>query len=185
MQLTNRKSGGKVGRGFSLVELVIVIVIIGIIAAIAIPRVSRGSKGAGESSLSSNLAVVRNAVEMYATEHGGTFPGVVADGLGGAANSTAAMNSQLTVYSKSDGTCKGTRDAANGFVFGPYLRKGMPPLPVGANKGKTTVKLDITASPPPASVGTGEGWVYNQTTGDVIANANDPDDSGAKTYDQY
>src|SRR5438477_6605876 len=92
-------------RAFSLVELVIVIVIIGIIAAIAIPRVSRGSKGAGESSLSSNLAVLRNAVEMYATEHGSTFPGAVADGLGGAAASAAAMTSQLTLYSKSDGTC--------------------------------------------------------------------------------
>lgn len=185
MQFTNSKSGRKAGRGFSLVELVIVIVIIGIIAAIAIPRVSRGSKGAGESSLSSNLAVMRNALEMYATEHDSVYPGVKVDGLGGAVNTAAAALSQLTMYSKSDGACKATRDAANGFVFGPYLRRGIPPLPVGTNKGKTTMKLDVTASPPPVSVGTGEGWVYNQNTGEIIANADDNDDSGTKSYDDY
>ena len=52
----------KHNRGFTLIELLIVVAIIGIIAAIAIPRVSRGSKGAGESSLASNLAIVRNSI---------------------------------------------------------------------------------------------------------------------------
>src|SRR5918993_360471 len=62
-------------RGFSLIELVIVVVIIGIIAAIAIPRMSRGTAGAGDSALSGNLNVLRSAIELFATEHGGKFPG--------------------------------------------------------------------------------------------------------------
>jgi len=128
-------------RGFSLVELVIVIVIIGIIAAIAIPRVSRGSKGAGDSALASNLSILRNAVELYASEHGGDYPGAKGDGTN-AAGTEEALENQLTMYSKSDGTVNATYDATNGFIYGPYLRKGIPPAPVGAKKGETTVSIE-------------------------------------------
>src|SRR2546422_6638416 len=62
--------------GFSLIELVIVVVIIGIIAAIAIPRLSRGSAGAADSAVSGNLAVLRTAIDLYGTEHGGLYPSV-------------------------------------------------------------------------------------------------------------
>jgi type II secretory pathway pseudopilin PulG len=163
---------------------VIVIVIIGVIAAIAIPRVSRGSKSAGESSLASNLAVLRNAIELYASEHGGVYPAGVGDGTN-AANSYDAFLSQLTKYTNETGKAAATKDPAQNIILGPYLRKGIPPLPVGANKGKSTVKMDNTASPPAAAVASGEGWVYNNKTGDIIANADDTDESGAKTYDQY
>ena len=57
--------------GFSLLEVVIVVAIIAILAAIGIPRMSRGSKGAGDSALSGDLAVLRNAIDLYAAEHGG------------------------------------------------------------------------------------------------------------------
>lgn len=172
-------------RGFSLVELVIVIVIIGIIAAIAIPRVSRGARGAGESSLSSNLSVLRNAVELYASEHNGDYPGAKADGEGNAADSAEAMANQLTKYSKVTGETSDTRDPANGFVYGPYLRKGIPPLPVGTNRGKTTVLMDTVNTPPAVSVNTGQGWVYNPRTGDLIANADNMNDAGEKAYNEY
>jgi len=170
-------------RGFSLVELVIVIVIIGIIAAIAIPRVSRGSKGAGESSLSSNLAVLRNAIEMYASEHGGDYPGKNGDGTNAAGTAEAVIN-QLTKYSKATGEVSDVRDAANGYVFGPYLRKGIPPLPVGTNRGKSTLKI-VTSGPPTADVPGGYGWVYSLATGEIIANSTEDNDAGDKTYDQY
>lgn len=172
-------------RGFSLVELVIVIVIIGVIAAIAIPRVSRGARGAGESSLSSNLSVLRNAIELYASEHNGDYPGAKSDGGTGAANSEAAFVGQLTKYSKITGEVNATRDVAAGFVYGPYLRKGIPPLPVGKNRGKTTVLIDTANATPAVSVNTGQGWVYNPTTGEIIANADDLNDGGDKAYNAY
>src|SRR5438132_5074121 len=78
-------------RAFSLIELVIVVVIIGIIAAIAIPRLSRGSAGAADSALSGSLAVLRNAVDLYATEHGGTYPAL------------ATFDTQLTQFTESSG----------------------------------------------------------------------------------
>ena len=64
-------------RGFSLVELVIVIVIIGIIAAIAVPRISRGAKGASDSAVRGDLAALRAAIDLFAAEHKGVYPGKV------------------------------------------------------------------------------------------------------------
>src|SRR4051812_8894152 len=78
-------------RGFSLIELVIVVVIIGIIAAIAVPRMSRGSQGASDSALGANLAVLRNAVDLYQTEHQ-AYP---AAGVGA---TSADLLRQLTQY---------------------------------------------------------------------------------------
>src|SRR3954469_1081494 len=80
-------------RGFSLIELVIVVVIIGIIAAIAVPRMSRGAAGASDSSVNANLAVLRNALDMFQSEHGGVYPS------GTAAN----IVSQLTGYTNDQG----------------------------------------------------------------------------------
>ena len=167
--------------GFSLVELIIVIVIIGVLAAIAIPRISRGSRGAGESAVVANLAVLRNAVELYASEHDGAYPGAAGDGTNPAG--VDAMLSQLTKYSNPAGVVVDTRDATH--PFGPYLRKGIPALPVGANKGAITVLVDIVNSPPKASEGTGEGWVYNYKTGDVIANSDALNEAGDTKYSAY
>lgn len=171
-------------RGFSLVELVIVIVIIGIIAAIAIPRVSRGSRGAGESALASNLAVLRNAIELYASEHDGVFPGAeAAGGAFGSAGTEDAFIAQLTMYSNLAGAVSETRDAAGGFLYGPYLRKGIPPAPVGANRNSTEVKMDPAG--PAVDAASEAGWVYNPTTGDIIVNSDAMNETGLRSYDEY
>lgn len=157
-------------RAFSLVELVIVVVIIGVIAAIAVPRISRGAKGAGESALRGNLTVLRNAIDMYAAEHQGTFPG--SDGT------EATLIRQLTEKTDAAG--------AAGTDYGPYLRK-MPPVPVGPNAGKASgVIMDNLSNP--LSLGVNEatataGWVYNNNTGDIIPNTDDVDDDGVNYYD--
>jgi len=159
-------------RAFSLVELVIVVVIIGVIAAIAVPRISRGAKGAGESALRGSLASMRNAIDMYAAEHAGAFPG--ADGV------EATLLRQLTEKTDVLGVAGGN--------YGPYLRRGFPPCPVGVRTGDTGVILNNTASPPAVSEATaGKGWIYNYSTGEIIANSDDPDDSGVvtSTYNTY
>lgn len=149
-------------RAFSLVELVIVVVIIGVIAAIAVPRISRGAKGAGESALRGNLASLRNAIDMYAAEHGGIFPG--ADGL------EATLIDQLTKKTTAAGATSGTD-----LLFGPYLRGGFPPVPVGPNVGAKGVLL-VTSSPPVIDEAqTAKGWVYNYQTGEIVVNTDDQD----------
>ena len=144
-------------QAFTLLELVIVVVIIGIIAAIAIPRISRGSAEAADSALVGNLAVLRNAIDLFAAEHNGGHP------------TLADFENQLTKCSDASGGVKadGSRDATH--IYGPYLRR-MLPLPVGTYKGKTGTAAPATV-PPVAEVATGSvGWLYDATTGQVWAN---------------
>ena len=102
-------------RAFSLIELVIVVVIIGVIAAIAIPRLSRGAEGAGESALKGNLAVMRNAIDLYVTEHVGSYPKL------------ATFKDQMTLYCNASGATSVAKGGT--FIYGPYLR-AIPPLSV-------------------------------------------------------
>jgi prepilin-type N-terminal cleavage/methylation domain-containing protein len=156
-------------RGFSLVELVIVVVIIGIIAAIAVPRISRGAKGAGDSALRGSLAGLRNAIDMYAAEHGGVFP----------AGTQTEIVDRLTKRTDAAGNVGTT---AGTHIYGPYLRGGLPPLPIGVNKGDSDLIIDpATFAPSDATAG---GWVYNTTTGEIIANSEGADESG-KNYADY
>lgn len=150
-------------RGFSLIELVIVVVIIGIIAAIAIPRMSRGASGAGDAALSGNLTILRNALDLYHTEHGGTdtdWPAV------------ATFEAQLTTYTDATGAANATKTTS--FIYGPYIRS-IPTLPVGAKKGTSKVAAANAAD---------VAWVYNATTGAIVAGATESDASG-KAYNLY
>lgn len=153
------RSGSK---AFSLIELVIVVVIIGIIGAIAIPRISRGSAGAADSATVGDLAVLRNAVDLYATEHGGTYP------------TLANIANQLTLYTDADGATSATKTTTH--IYGPYLRK-IPALKVGANKGNT----GFTDTPGTAD----KGWVYDETTGEVKTNTTTEKDAADKLYSDY
>ncbi|MEM1329207.1 MAG: prepilin-type N-terminal cleavage/methylation domain-containing protein [Planctomycetota bacterium] len=149
-------------RGFSLVELVVVVVILGIIGAIAIPRMSRGAAGAADSALIADLAVLRSAIELYQTEHGGTFP------------TAADIADQLTLYSNDAGGTSATKTGA--FIYGPYLRK-VPSLKVGANKGSSAIT---------DTAGGGEGWLYDAGTGEISANLADAEvDARGVQYNAY
>jgi general secretion pathway protein G len=152
-------------RAFSLIELVIVVVIIAIIGAIAIPRLSRGSAGAADSSLVGNLRVLRSAIDLYASEHGGTFP---------AAGTVAA---QLTQYTDDAGATSATKTATH--IYGPYLRS-IPALPVGAKKGQNGIAAATAAT---------VGWIYNDTTGVIRPNTTDsaPEEKDARgvMYSSY
>jgi len=151
--------------GFSLLELVVVIVIIGLIAAIAIPRFSRGAAGAAEKSLAADLSVLRNAIDLFAAEHGGKYP------------TLSKIADQLTKYSDSSHTSNPV-DARDGtHPYGPYVR-AIPPLPVGDNAGCTGFH--------DGEFGTaGFGWWYDQDTGVVQANCggNERDVTGKKFKD--
>jgi len=149
-------------RGFSLLELVVAVVIIGIIAAIAIPRLSRGSAGAADAALAGNLAVLRNAVDLYSAEHGGDFPAV------------ADIDTALLQYSDALGNISATKDATH--IYGPYIRR-IPPLPVGARKGEIGIA---------AADGNTVGWIYNASSGAIRANTTDTEvDSSDKKYSDY
>lgn len=149
-------------RAFSLIELVIVVVIIGIIGAIAIPRISRGSAGAADSATMGDLAVLRNAIDLYATEHDGIYP------------TLAAIEDQLTQYTDSAGNVSATRDATH--IYGPYVRR-IPPLKVGVEKGSTAFT---------DTAGTADsGWVYDEDTGNLVPNTTTEADATGRLYSDY
>jgi prepilin-type N-terminal cleavage/methylation domain-containing protein len=161
-------------RGFSLIELVIVIVILGIIAAIAVPRISRGASGADESAVRQNLAVLRTAIEMFAAEHSGKFPGN--DG------SATTFVDHMLKYSNKAGDTSDTKTGA--YIFGPYLTKQMPPLPVGTKAGKNGVK--VVNSGPAVDASGDYGWIYNYSSGAIIANSDAATESDPNTtYDKW
>jgi type II secretion system protein G len=66
------RSGAR--RGFTLIELLVVVVIIGILASVALPSFVGAQDKARNATLTSNLNVVRLALETYGTEHNGLFP---------------------------------------------------------------------------------------------------------------
>jgi len=173
-------------RAFSLVELVVVVVIIGIISAIAVVRVSQGARAANDSALKASLAAIRSAIDHYASEHQGAFPGLHrADGSQEYDGLAYAFEAQLIRHTAITGkTGKYNPSATPPIIYGPYLQRGIPPQPVGPNAGDIRVKIDKTGSPPPVSEDTGKGWVYNPETGEIIANTNDLDSSG-RAYSAY
>jgi prepilin-type N-terminal cleavage/methylation domain-containing protein len=145
-------------RAFSLIELVIVVVIIGIIAAIAIPRMSRGATGAAESALKTDLAQMRQQIEMFQTENGGNYP------------TAAGLQQALTGYSDGTGNTVAYAPARPaGFPYGPYMRE-IPKLPMGANKDLQTIA---------AAAAAGVAWVYDNTSHDIHGN------TGNATYDTW
>jgi type II secretory pathway pseudopilin PulG len=140
---------------------VIVVAIIAILAAIGIPRMSRGSRGANDAAVSGNLSVLRNAIDLFAAEHGGAFPAV------------ADCNDQLTQYTDVSGGTSSTKTGA--YIYGPYLRS-IPPLTVGAHKGENGI-ADANAA--------GVGWIYDEDTGDINANTTTEEDDAGVLYKDY
>jgi prepilin-type N-terminal cleavage/methylation domain-containing protein len=149
-------------RAFSLIELVIVLVIMGVISAIAAVCMGAGAAGSCEAALAADLSRLRGAIDMFTVEHGENSPRL--DGFA----------EQISTYTNGGGHAQPTANA--GHSYGPYLRQ-IPLLPAGADKGKNTV---VGRYQP------GNGWVYEQSTGAIAANAAPTElDSHGKPFDSY
>lgn len=146
---------------FSLLEVVIVVAIIAILAAIGIPRMSRGSKGANDAAVSGNLAVLRNAIDLFSAEHGGAFP------------TAAAIENQLIQYTDVSGATSASKTATH--IYGPYLRS-VPPLTVGTRKGQNGIAVADAND---------VGWIYTEASGDIRPNTTTETDDAGRLYSDY
>jgi len=130
-------------QGFTLVELLIVVIILGILAAVVIPQFNSAANESREAAVASNLATIRQAIEMYKVQHADALP-------------SAAIVNELINSTDLDGTVQTDGSGA----YGPYLRNSFPASPVD---GVATV---TTAATTPANGTGGSGWHYNTATGE-------------------
>lgn len=150
----------------TLLEILIVVVLISVIAAVAVPRISRGARGAADSDVLTSLATLRNAISLYHREHNYTYPAQD--------NSPATFVDQLTRRTDAQGNVGTNPDI---YTYGPYVRADIPAISVGPNRGANGVFVAGTG-PTVDESQTSIGWVYNSTTGDLIANTDDQDETG-------
>ena len=130
-------------KGFTLVELLIVVIILGILAAVVIPQFNTAAAESKEAALASNLATIRQAVELYKVQHNDTFP-------------DAAIVTKLTTQTDATG--------AAGTKYGPYIRNSFPANPIDSSSAVATA-----ATMPAAPSGAG-GWIYATGNGEFRAN---------------
>jgi type II secretory pathway pseudopilin PulG len=156
------------GRGFPVLEIAIVLVVLGIVASIVAPRMSRGASGSSSAAVARDAVLVgrlkalRAAVAAYTNDHGGHPP------------DADRIVPQLTEFTDWAGRVSPVRTGQH--ALGPYLRE-VPPMPVGANRGKTTVGL-------PTDPGT--AWTYDPTTAQVRANTRPGEtDAAGRAYASY
>ena len=135
--------------GFTLIELVVVIMILGILAAVAAPKLLDVSSAAADNGLKQTLDVVRDAIELYTADNGGSLPGA----------------SEVEDDFKTD--------------LAPYLRGDFPTCAVGPTTSQNAKVEFSSNNPLVGSVGGDTGWVYNASTGDFICNNENPTASDA------
>jgi type IV pilus assembly protein PilA len=92
---TSQRCETEVGRGFSLIELLIVVAIILIIAAIAIPNMLRSRMAANQAAAVSNLRAITSASVSYWVTYSNGYPPNLA-ALGGS-GTTATCNASILI----------------------------------------------------------------------------------------
>ncbi|MGW8310193.1 MAG: type II secretion system protein [Thiogranum sp.] len=175
----SNKYGSALQKGFTLVELLIVVIILAILAAIVVPQFSSSTQDARAAAADSSLANLRAAIDLYAQQHNGSYPGAntstptaACGGTagGGAVNTEAAFLDQLTLYTDADGGACSVRDATH--TFGPYLaRPQLSPEPFSNSSALEIVTagdLNLLANTVPAA-GPG-GYRYDTGSGRFIIN---------------
>ncbi|OYP35697.1 type II secretion system protein [Rhodopirellula sp. MGV] len=134
-------------QAFTLIEMVIVILILGIIAAVAAPRMFTTAEQAEINTTRQQLAVLRNAIEMYRAQAGqypvnGELQTVLSDMLNGPfpSPSIGPVSGLSGVYYDTTTTSAPVipaPDATNGWAYKPHngsLKLNLDPT--GSDVGK-------------------------------------------------
>jgi general secretion pathway protein G len=134
-------------RAFTLIEILIVVIILGILAAIVVPKFAGATTTSRKLSLKGELRMIRGAIQLYRVEHRDQLPDLVGT------NWDAILQ-----YSDIDGMTAAAPDLTvhPPVNCGPYL-KDAPYNPLAESR-----VIDSVA-------GAGVGWVYDQSTGILLA----------------
>lgn len=144
-------------KGFTLVELVVVVMILGILAAVAAPKLLNTSSAAADNGIKQTLAVVRDAIERYAAENGGSLPGT---------DDTTGDDLKADLAT--------------------YLRGTFPVCPVGGKNNNIKITSANSDPIEGQAYAAGmDSWHYNSKSGQFICNLQAPTNSDATVnYDE-
>jgi prepilin-type N-terminal cleavage/methylation domain-containing protein len=161
--------------GFTLIEMLIVVIILGILAMVIVPQISVSTGDAKVSTIRTNLASVRSAIELYYHQHDQTYPGAVkTDGTGAATvagDLPAALVDQLIKYTQLDGKADGDSTALVAPLYGPYLKTvDLPENTFNLSKVATCDIATTDVTTRTAVPADATGWRYYVKTGVFIAN---------------
>ncbi len=177
MKEVYRKKGARLKdhSGFTLIEILIVVILLGILATIIIPQVSVSTEDAKVNSVKSNLASLRNSIELYYFQHSDQYPGMRdISGVSTSVANTAAIAflRQLTEYTEADGTVSTEKTAT--AKYGPYVKGGN--LPTNNFNELNTVVADATETDITEKTSSGTAaWKFYTQTGVLMANDGDHD----------
>jgi len=128
---------------------------LGILAMIIIPQITVSTDDAKLRTLQTNLNTMRGAIELYAAQHGGSYPGPTA----------TLFEQQLTRYTDATNAVSSTKTAA--AKYGPYIKGNT--LPANPFNDKTDVEVDAATADITARSAAGTGWKFYYLTGVLIA----------------
>jgi prepilin-type N-terminal cleavage/methylation domain-containing protein len=154
--------------GFTLAEILVVITLLAILSGVVLFNLAGSDQGAKESTLKSNVAGLREALNLYRADHG-WYPCDPRDH--NKAGNASTFMLQLTQYTDEDG--KPSKSRTKVYRFGPYLKK-WPNDPV-TGLGDVTINtkderiLSEVSKAVSKTAGKG-GWYYEAKSGNIVAN---------------
>jgi prepilin-type N-terminal cleavage/methylation domain-containing protein len=149
----------KVIKAFTLVELIIVVAILGILAAIVLPSFQSHAEEAKKSAGKDNLRILRNTIQLYATQHGDVPPGYM--------NDDPTQPVGFTTF-----WIQVVRD-------GHYLSA----LPRNSFNESNVITVLGNSDTFPADAPGDTGWIYKPATREVRLNWPGTDGGGVRYYD--
>ena len=178
----------KNNNGFTLVELLIVLIILAVLAAIVVPQFGSSTEDARVSTVKTDLAALRNVIELYYHQHDNRYPGTYRETDGStatsAANCPAAFVAQLTQYTDRTGKTSGTRTGT--FQYGPYVKAQSLPANPFLTANADGIECDVTEDDITAAItADGDpGWKFYTIIGRFVANDNTTltDGTNTKTF---
>ena len=146
-------------KAFTLVELMIAVALLGILAAIAIPTLQSHITEARETAAKDTLRIVRNAIELYATQHDDVPPG----------------------YPNNDPT----QPASLLSFFNQFMKDGenLSSFPENTFNELVNVRVIPDADELPTEATGQFGWIYKPATRDFRIDWPGTDSKGIRFYD--
>jgi len=162
-------------RAFTLVEILIVVVLLGVLAAIVIPAFANGGTLARESTLATNLKLLRRFMLVYTSQHLEVGPGYP-NGNASATPLEQAFKDQALLSSNAQGetAARGTV----GYDYGPYLSK----IPANPFNGLDTIQMLANGQNFPAAGDDSHGYICKPETGEIRVDSAGTDSRGVAYY---